>query len=340
MRTIVSLLIILCSSFSFATARFSSGEIERSAQGQKGFVKISENRELFVDWKYAQDNKPTVILINGLTYSTVQWDKFTDALTEKGIGVLRYDPMGMGQTLLKYAPVLSPIKYEDQVDDLKSLIQALNLKGRLNILGLSYGGGIGIAFAAKYPQMVKNLIAMAPYTAPVATQDQWVKSQIWLTRKTIPWNKASDEELYTFFFRQMVYLTYPSVEPIVLENPYKLEAVFQMANGIRSLTALDVVNQLPSQSLHLIIAGSDQYINREVLEDFWKKTSESVRATKTIINNVEHKVPEAAPRFAAHYVEQILIENGIMSGGRELEADPVSGTVKYEGGSFNLPKGY
>jgi pimeloyl-ACP methyl ester carboxylesterase len=313
---------------------------QASRDDQAGFVRISSDRELYVRWTHAKDNKPTVVLINGLTYSTKQWDDFAEALTNKGIGVLRYDPQGMGETLLKYAPILENISYETQVDDLKALIKVLKITEKLNIIGLSYGGGIGIAFSAKYPEMVKNMIAMAPYTEPVASQEQWIQSQIWLTRQTVPWNTATDAELHEFFFRQLVYMTYPMVEPVVLENPFKLEATFRMALGIRGLKALDVVGKMPVHSLHLIIAGSDQYISREVLESFWSKTPAFVKASKSIINNVEHKIPEAAPHFAAEYVEQILKENGLLSGGREFEADPVSGKVKYDGGSFDLPKGY
>lgn len=324
-------LIILVSSVSFAAPE--------KNKSLKGFVKINSERELFVDWTYAQANKPTVVLINGLTYSTKQWNDFTENLAEKGIGVLRYDPQGMGETLLKYAPILENISYETQVDDLKALLKVLKITQKVNLVGLSYGGGIGIAFAAKYPESVKNLIAMAPYTAPVATQDEWVRSQVWLTRKTVPWNTASDEALYEFYFRQMVYMTYPSVEPVVLENPYKLEATFRMAIGIRPLIAKDVIGKLPAGSFHLIIAGSDQYIQRDVLEDFWKSVPENVRGSKTIMNNVEHKIPEAAPQFSALYVEKILSES-IFSSGKEFDADPVSGRVKFDGGSFDLPKGH
>ena len=329
--------LFLLGAFLVLTAALSS---QAAGDGQKGFVRISKDRELYVDWTYAQPKKPTVILINGLTYSTKQWDDFAKALVAKGIGVLRFDPQGMGETLLKYAPILETIPYQNQVEDLNALVKALKISGKLNLIGLSYGGGLGIAFSAKYPEKVKNLIALAPYTEPVQTQDQWVKSQIWMTRKAFPWNTASDEELYEYFFRQLVYLSFPAVEPVILENPFKLEATFRMALGMKTLLAADVVKQLPAQSLHLIIAGTDQYIARDVLEKFWKQVPESIKASKTIFNNVEHKIPEAAPRFTAEYVELILSENKVLAGGKELEADPVSGRVKYDGGSFELPKGY
>ena len=64
---------------------------------------------------------------------------------------------------------------------------------------------------------------MAPYTQPLKGQDDWIKQQISVTRMQFPFNPYSDEQLYDYFLRQICFSTYPSLEPIVLENPYKLE---------------------------------------------------------------------------------------------------------------------
>lgn len=309
-----------------------------AAKGQKGFVQISPEREIFVDWVYAKPGHPTVVLINGLTYSTLQWDRFSKALADEGFGVLRFDPMGMGETLKKYAPALVDIAIEDQVKDLRLLLKTLKVPKPYNLVGLSYGGGLGILYASMHPTEVGQLIAMAPYTEPMASQDQWIRSQIWYVRQTQPWNQASDEELYSYFFRQIVYTTYPSVEPVVLENPYKLEAIFRLGNGIRKFIANQVVGTLPPNSLHLIIAGKDQYIPRGVLEDFWSHVPKSARASKIILNNSEHKIPEATPHFSASLVKEILSKNPVFTKGREIQADPYSGEVTYEDGRFQLPE--
>jgi alpha-beta hydrolase superfamily lysophospholipase len=44
-----------------------------------GFVQINKERQLFVNWDKAQPGQPTVVLLNGLTYSTVQWERFAQA---------------------------------------------------------------------------------------------------------------------------------------------------------------------------------------------------------------------------------------------------------------------
>lgn len=304
----------------------------------EGFVPLPEKREVFVRWTKPQVGQPTVVLLNGLTYSTKQWAEFAAVLVAQGFGVLRYDMRGMGETLLKEAPILQIISYKQQVEDLKALLARLQIREPLNLVGLSYGGGIAMAYGAKYPNEVKNLILMAPFTAPVFEQDKWIKSQIWYTRQLQPLNPASDDDLYDYFLRQLVYTTYPSVEPIVLENPFKLEGVFRLVQGIRKWRSDHAVSLLPKASVHLMIAGKDQYIQRKVMEDFWQSVPVDRRASLIVVNNSEHKIPEAVPFFAGTWVGEILRKNPVVSQGRTFEADPFTGTVRYDGGDLKLPR--
>lgn len=276
-------------------------------QSFQGFVRVSSERELFVDFLPAKAERPTVILLNGLTYSTKQWLGYAQELnTRYGVGVLRYDMFGMGETLLKYAPVTKVISWQDQIKDLRALIRQMKVSAPVHLVGLSYGGGIAIAFAAEHPKMVRSVIAMAPFTEPVEDQDRWIRAQVTYTRLMNPWNPYTDEEIYDYYLRHLVYSTYPAAEPIVLENPYKLEATFRLVQGIRHWNSSQSVESLPAKSLHLVIAGSDQYIKRIVLDRFWLSVPERSRGSKTILSNVEHKIPEAEPRRAADLTAQIL----------------------------------
>lgn len=304
----------------------------------QGFVEVDSGNELYVDWVAPKEGMPTVVLINGLTYSTRQWNDFTEALLKDGLGVLRYDPFGMGQTLLKYAPITDVVNYKNQVKDLNSLLAILKIPKPYNLVGLSYGGGIAIAYSAQFPTQVKRILALAPFTEPLQAQDTWIKNQVAMTRAMQPWNPYSDDELYDYFLKNIIYSSYPSAEPIVLENPYKLEATFRMVQGIRHFRADRVLSKLPKKSLHLIIAAKDQYIPRDVLETFWNNTPEDVRASKTIIQNSEHKIPEAVPRFSAALVSEIVRGNREFAQGVETEADPFTGVVAFPDGTMQLPK--
>lgn len=300
-------------------------------------VQIDANRSLFVHFTPGKVGAPTVVLLNGLTYSTEQWKKYAAELSSLGFSVLRYDMKGMGQTLVNDGYQFESIQIDDQVQDLADLLVTMKVKAPYHLVGLSYGGGIGMAFAARFPKLVKNLVLMAPYTEPLETQDQWIRSQIWYTRTVFPFNPASDDDLYEYFLKQIIYSTYPTAEPVVLENPYKLEAVFRMVQGIRKWTSDQAVPFLPAKSVHLLVAGQDQYIPRKVMTDFWSTVPETAKASYILINNAEHKIPEDVPVFAANWTALIISGNQLLNQNIQFEADSYTGVVKYESGSFRLP---
>lgn len=272
----------------------------------KGFIEIENGRSLYVDYTAPKNGQPTVIVLNGLTYSTWNNEAFVRPLKHQGVGVLLFDPMGMGRTLLRYAPIQAVIPFMDQVRDIKLLLEALDFKGPQNFAGLSYGGGLGIAFASQYPEMVKNVVMMAPFTQPLEGQDKMVKDSIAASRSFWPFNQMSEDELYTYFFRNVVYSTYPLSEPIVLENPFKLEAVMNMALGGRYFNAKSIAHLVPRKSLHLVVARQDQYIPVEILDGFWDAVPEAAKASRLYVTGSEHKVVEAIPRFMASWVYKVL----------------------------------
>ena len=172
-----------------------------------GFVKI-DGKELYVVYAAPQQGQPTVVLLNGLTYSTVQWEKMTDFFRSYGVGVVRYDMDGMGETLLKYGVRMEPYSYAQQVGDLDLLLKVMGVPKPYHIAGLSYGGGIAAAYSYRFPGQVKNVILMAPYTEPLEGQDLWIRGLISWTRQTYPYNPYSDDELYDYFLKQICYSTY------------------------------------------------------------------------------------------------------------------------------------
>lgn len=302
MRALVAifsfLLVVVLSAVAFGSEQF-------KGETYKGFIQIREDRELFVDYVKPEPGQPTLVVLNGLTYSTLQWNRFVSALEKRGIGILRYDMYGMGRTLLKYAPMTKVISYKDQVQDLKDLVTALQVEGPFSVVGLSYGAGIGIAYALEFPEDVQDLILMAPYTEPLQDQFNWIMGQIRMTRLMFPLNPYSDDELYDYFLRQTIYSTYPAAEPVVLQNPFILEGVFRMVQGIRKYRPVDHAHQL-SVPVHLMIAEYDQYVASSTIADFWEKVPSALRAGCVVVANSEHKIPEAQPKVAADMVYDIL----------------------------------
>lgn len=323
---IVTALSLLVSGLAFANPSSSSGKFD-ATQSFDGFISLGPQKELYIRYSPPKEKMPTVILLNGLTYSTRQWESFVAPLVKNGIGVLRYDPMGQGETLLKYAPALAPIQLDDQVRDLYNLLAKLNLKGPYNLVGLSYGGGMAAGFAAAYPNLVKNMIMMAPFTRPLEGTDNWIKAQIWATRQIYPQLKVSDDDLYDFFLHQIVYATYPQAEPIILENPFKLEATYRLVQGIRKAKPIEWTHKIPAKALHLMIARQDQYVAVGVLDEYWEAVPKKARASRLYINGSEHKMVEAVPKFSAYWVFQIVTGNEKLFKGLDFEGYPFLGEV-------------
>ncbi|MGE0633069.1 MAG: alpha/beta fold hydrolase [Pseudobdellovibrionaceae bacterium] len=316
-------------------------EYSVSDQQYKGFITVRPGRDLFVDLVKAAPGNPTVFLLNGLTYSTEQWNDFIPFLLKNKIGVVRIDLFGMGQSLImKSGPPLSAISYQDQVEDLKGLMDVLKIKGPHNLLGLSYGGAIAMAFVKQYPSLVNKLILMAPFTKPVGAQDTWIRSQIWFVRKTNPMNPFSDDDLYDYYLRQIVYSTYPSAEPVILSHPYKLEGVYRLVQGVRKFLASEAVGSFPVKSVHLVLAARDQYIEPSVFSEFWNSVPAESRSSLLVINDSEHKIPQNVPDFSAGWVYNILMNHRLLNQGLDFIGDPKTGAV-YQNGEkvIDLPKG-
>lgn len=299
----LNLFIAVCSLFVVSTSL--AFDLNKNFQG---FVSIA-TKDLYVDYTAPKANKETVVLLNGLTYTTTQWDQLTAELAKKGLGVLRYDMDGMGKTLLRHGVKFEPYAYADQVEDLNLLLKKIKLAAPYHIAGLSYGGGIAAAYSYRYVSSVKNAILMAPYTEALEQQDNYIKFQVAVTRMYYPFNPATNDQLYDYYLRQICYTTYPLVEPIVLENPLKLEAVFRMTQGIRKFKAIDEADRFQAKTVHLIIAENDEYIPREVLTMFWDKIPEAAKASFTLLKDSKHKIPESKPVEASNVIEAIINGN-------------------------------
>jgi pimeloyl-ACP methyl ester carboxylesterase len=290
-----------------------------AAFAETGYVNLG-GTQTYVDYQHAAAGQPTLVLLNGLTYSTNDWDAYVAALKQlnPGLGILRYDMIGMGNTLLKgRLPVDFEIPFTAEVELLQNLLDHYQLR-RVFLAGLSYGGGIGIAFTTRHPAYVQALVLMAPYTEPLKGMDDWIKEEITATRISYPFNPYSDDELYDYYLRQFIYQFYPSLEPSTVENPYKLEGVFRMVQGIRHYDSVADAAHLPTNSVHLLQGAKDQYIEPAALDRFWQGVPQTSRMSRVVIDQSEHKIPESTPAFAAAWTLAILHGRPELSGGREF----------------------
>lgn len=303
----------------------------------RDFVQIRQAQRLWVEHRPALNGKPTIFFLNGLTWSTREWSPLIRALDalDSELGIVLYDMRGMGKTLLDQKPANYEIPFEQQVQDLKDLYTTLNIPGVKVVAGLSYGGAGVLEYLARYPNDFDKGIAMAPFLERLPDQDQWIRNMIKMTRQMQPWNMSTDEELYDFYLRTLVYSTYPMAEPIVLENPYKLEGVYRMVKGAKNWRALDIAAKLPPGKLHLLAGQDDPFVRLPWLKTFWQAVPEKSRASFIIYRMSTHKLPQERPDFTAAWIMQILLNNPSLLKGLEFDGDPFSGVAK--SGDITIP---
>jgi len=104
------------------------------------------------------ENGQVVVLVHGGTVPMFTWDAVSPALAASGYRVLRYDMFGRGYS------DRPPVVYNRNLyrNQLLELLDKLNLKEPVNLVGYSFGGGIVADFSARYPQRVRQLAMISP----------------------------------------------------------------------------------------------------------------------------------------------------------------------------------
>lgn len=310
--------ILLTALFSFLVT---APAFANSQKTQAGLIEVN-GKKIYVEYNKAQKNKPTIIFANGLTYSTRNWLAVAGPLVTQGYGVVLFDFYGMGTTLLSNPLPKGPISYKQQAIDLKTLVGKLNIRPPYNFVGLSYGGGILAAYTTAYPRDIKNLIMIAPYTEFLQSQKDLIQKQIKQTRLMFPLNPATDEELTDFFIRQLVYTTYPLAEISSVENPYKLEGITRIVQGIRTYQPIEQTRAIPPKSLHLILAEKDQYIPQDIFQNYWNQVPLRSKASRILVQFSEHKLPDVFPLFTSQIIKQIVDGQPALFNGDSYVANP------------------
>ena len=104
-------------------------------------------------WEYhGQGNRETVCLLNGLAMHTRAWYGFLPLLTES-YDVILYDYQGQGQSSKDDIPYLIP----EFARYLCLIMDELGLS-KIHLMGISYGGFIGLDFARLYQERLHTLM--------------------------------------------------------------------------------------------------------------------------------------------------------------------------------------
>ena len=105
----------------------------------------------------------TLVLVHEMGGTLDSWDRCLGGLNN-GRRVLRYDTRGAGLS----QKIRGAVTWNDMAGDLKALLDALGITGKVGLAGIAVGGAIALHFAVRYPERAGALVAHGPATGVAA----------------------------------------------------------------------------------------------------------------------------------------------------------------------------
>jgi pimeloyl-ACP methyl ester carboxylesterase/DNA-binding CsgD family transcriptional regulator len=146
-------------------------------------TKYARSGQVHVAHQVLGSGPPDLVLVPGfVSHVEAAWDwpylaRFLYRLASFGRLIL-FDKRGTGLS----DPMKRPPTLAERVDDIRAVMDAVGAE-RAHLFGVSEGGALSIAFAAKYPHRVESLIPYGSYPRKVATADYpWGVSHQTVTR--------------------------------------------------------------------------------------------------------------------------------------------------------------
>ncbi|MCE9523738.1 MAG: alpha/beta fold hydrolase [Alphaproteobacteria bacterium] len=125
---------------------------------------------------------PVVVLIHGFSAAGFVFDDWIAPLSAAGYRVIVPDLYGHGYS----ERLAGPYTKEIYVEQIASLLDALQASGPVHVVGSSMGGSVTASFAARYPGRVKSVTLIAPAGLQEAkSEGRWASAPVigdWMAR--------------------------------------------------------------------------------------------------------------------------------------------------------------
>ncbi len=282
------------------------------------YVQLPNGHVLYARHIKAQGGKPTIYLMNGLDDAATDWEPIVELLTSEGYGVVTFDFRGQGWTLAMNPFNLKNLGWKDQVADVDQL-RVFFGHTKIAVSGLSYGGGIAIAYATLHPENVEKIIAFDAYVTPDKAQVAKINSQVDAYMLLNPF--ANRDEVYKEIFTSTVIIPAIPSEIKIIDQVNKLEATVDLAIGLGGFDINVLYKTLPPQSLVLVGGSEDPLITQPILTNVWNTISASIRSAYVVMLGLQHRTTTYAPTEAATIIKESLDPNGRLNSGRIFTMD-------------------
>jgi 3-oxoadipate enol-lactonase len=238
----------------------------------------------------------TVVLLHEMGTSLEVWDAVLPSLMP-GHRILRYDLRGFGLS----EKIRGEITLDDEVGDLRALLDGLGITDKVTLIGGAAGGAIALKFAAVYPQRIRGVVAISP-AAYLAAQPERAAAV------------GSGEHTARYSGAATVDATFPPVlrakYPDRFERYREIEYATDpgsMAATARMIFSTGVGDVLPTIRCPVIIVATSLYARP--IESF-KELADSIPGAKLEVLETGHLAALESPELLAPLLEKFLTQVG------------------------------
>jgi 3-oxoadipate enol-lactonase len=131
-----------------------SAAMAQSVAGAPAFAQVNQAS---LRYQLSGHGSRAIVLLHELGMSLESWDDIVGDLSRDN-RVLRYDLRGFGLS----EKLRGSVTIDDEVDDLRGLLDHLGITEPVTVVGGALGGAIALRFAAAQPQRVAAVMALSP----------------------------------------------------------------------------------------------------------------------------------------------------------------------------------
>jgi pimeloyl-ACP methyl ester carboxylesterase len=150
--------IIVLAAAPYVYTVLSMTQLDRLEQEALGGLYLDTQQGRLSYSREGDENAPAVILVHGFSTPKFVWNQVKPELVDAGFQVITFDHLGRGFSDRPQVPYDSNLYRQELLD----VIQGLELKTPVSLVGYSMGGANVIDFAAQYPDQVRQLVLIAP----------------------------------------------------------------------------------------------------------------------------------------------------------------------------------
>ncbi len=116
---------------------------------------LLENSRIYYQVTNYRDDAPWIVFLNGIMSSTSSWLAYQRFFMTKGYNIVCHNYRNQFKS--SHSEVIT---FDNHVDDLHQLLESLHIRDP-HIIGVSYGGIIGLKYAIKYQKEITSLSVIA-----------------------------------------------------------------------------------------------------------------------------------------------------------------------------------